>query len=156
MSDQCLPLEQPAALHLDNQLCFALYSASLMMTKAYKPLLEKLGLTYPQYLVMLILWEKDGIGLKDIAERLITESGALTPVLKRLEQQGLLTRQRIPDNERALEIKLTKEGKALQQQAFAVLQQIGLACGMELTELVRLRTELQQLRDRIATSLNAG
>ncbi|MDZ7903969.1 MAG: MarR family transcriptional regulator [Rheinheimera sp.] len=109
----------PEALRLDNQLCFALYSTSLMMTKAYKPLLDKIGLTYPQYLVMLILWQQDGIGLKDISEQLFIDSGALTPVIKRMEVMGLLTRVRPAHNERSLEISLTAQGLAVKNSGCA-------------------------------------
>ena len=80
------------ALLLDNQLCFALYSTSLLMTKVYKPLLQELGLTYPQYLAMLVLWERDGITVGEISARLLTDPGSLTPLLKRLEAEGLLNR----------------------------------------------------------------
>lgn len=142
-----------AALRLDNQLCFALYSTSLMMTKAYKPLLEKIGLTYPQYLVMLILWQQDGIGLKDIGEQLFIDSGALTPVIKRMEAMGLLTRIRPAHNERSLEISLTAQGQQLKVAATEVNQQIGLQCGIALADIQQLRDELQQLRSQIQQKL---
>ena len=102
---------------LDRQLCFSLYSASLAMTQLYKPLLEPLGLTYPQYLIMLILWEHDGVSLKDIGTKLGQKSGALTPVLKRLEQDGLVERVRDEKDERALNIRLTEKGKELRTEA---------------------------------------
>lgn len=138
-------------LLLDKQLCFALYSTSLAMTKLYKPLLEKLGLTYPQYLVMLILWERDGLALKDIAEQLHIDSGALTPVIKRLEAQGFLQRQRQPDNERTLEIALTAQGRALRDDALAIPMQLGMACGISSeTEFDQMRDQLQQLRKNLA------
>lgn len=137
-------------LKLDKQLCFALYSTSLAMTKLYKPLLEKLGLTYPQYLVMCILWERDGLALKDIAEQLHIDSGALTPVIKRLEAQGLLQRQRQPDNERTLEIALTADGRALREQAGEIPLQIGLACATSEDELHQLRDQLQRLRANLS------
>ena len=137
------------ALKLDQQLCFALYSTSLLMTKIYKPLLDKLGLTYPQYLVMLVLWEQDGLALKDIGEKLQLDSGALTPVLKRMESQGLLTRRRQPDNERTLEIALTAAGRALQLAASQVNQQLGLKCGLPMDEMAALRDELVTLRQRL-------
>lgn len=133
-------------LKLDKQLCFALYSTSLAMTKLYKPILEKLGLTYPQYLVMLILWERDGLALKDIAEQLHIDSGALTPVIKRLEAQGLLQRQRQADNERTLEIVLTADGHALREQALDIPLQIGQACATTEEDIHHLRRQLQQLR----------
>ena len=101
---------------LDRQLCFSLYSASLAMTQLYKPLLEPLGLTYPQYLIMLILWEHDGVSLKDIGAKLGQKSGALTPVLKRLEQDGRVERIRDEKDERALNIRLTEKGKALRTE----------------------------------------
>ncbi len=152
MSTHCFPLDADELLKLDNQLCFALYSASLAMTKAYKPLLENLGLTYPQYLVMLILWQQDGITLREIAERMLMDSGALTPVLKRLEQQGLVTRRRVSGNERALEICVTEQGSALKQQAAAVVLQIGSSCALELNELTSLRQQLVQLRKQLTAS----
>lgn len=143
------PALQAEALKLDNQLCFALYSASLAMTKTYKPLLEKLGLTYPQYLIMLILWQQDGLALKDIADKLFTESGALTPVLKRMQDMGLLLRSRSPQSERTLEIRLTDAGRAMRQQALQVNQTIALGCGMALGEMQQLRDQLIGLRGRL-------
>lgn len=140
----CIPGEQ--RLQLDNQLCFALYSASLAMTKSYKPLLDALDLTYPQYLVMLILWEKDGIALKDIAQKLFTESGALTPVLKRMQEMGLLLRARSAHSERTLEIRLTDKGRELQQRALKVNETVALNCGMGLEQMQQLRDQLVQLR----------
>ncbi len=138
-----------SALHLDNQLCFALYSASLAMTKSYKPLLERIGLTYPQYLVMLILWQQDGVALRDIAEKLHTESGALTPVLKRMQEMGLLIRARSPHSERTLEIRLTDAGRAMQQEALKINQHIALNCGSTLTEIEALRGQLIKLRQTL-------
>lgn len=149
MSTPCFPIDADELLKLDNQLCFALYSASLAMTKAYKPLLEQLNLTYPQYLVMLILWQQDGITLREIADRMLMDSGALTPVLKRLEQQGLITRRRVSGNERALEICVTEQGVALKQQAADVVLQIGASCALDLNELTALRQQLVQLRQRL-------
>ncbi len=143
----------PEALRLDNQLCFALYSTSLMMTKAYKPLLDKIGMTYPQYFGMLILWQQDGIGLKDISEQLFIDSGALTPVIKRMEVMGLLTRVRPAHNERSLEISLTAQGQQLKTAAAQINQQIGLQCGIALADIQHLRQELQQLRQQIQQKL---
>src|ERR1700757_2649446 len=106
----------PPAL-LDEQLCFALYSTSLAMTKAYKPLLDRLGLTYPQYLTMLILWEGDDVTVKDIAARLNLDSATVTPLLKRLESQGFIERVRGTEDERLVFIRLTKSGVALKRSA---------------------------------------
>ena len=143
----CIPGEQ--RLQLDNQLCFALYSASLAMTKSYKPLLDALDLTYPQYLVMLILWQQDGIALKDIAQKLFTESGALTPVLKRMQEMGLLLRARSPHSERTLEIRLTDKGRELKQRALKVNETVALNCGMGLEQMQQLRDQLVQLRAQL-------
>ena len=106
----------PPELLLDNQLCFALYSASLAMTKLYKPLLDALGLTYPQYLVMLSLWERDGLTVSELGERLFLDSGTLTPLLKRLEAAGLLVRLRDVQDERRVRITLTGQGRALRDR----------------------------------------
>ena len=104
-------------LQLDKQLCFALYAASRAMTQAYQPLLALLGLTYPQYLAMLVLWEQDGSSVKQLGERLHLDSGTLTPLLKRLENAGLVQRQRSSEDERSVVIWLTAAGKALEEQA---------------------------------------
>lgn len=107
-----------APLDLDRQLCFSLYRASRAVTRAYRPLLEELGLTYPQYLVMLVLWQEDGpVGLNDIGARLGLDSGTLTPLLRRLEQAGLLTRARSADDERRRLISLTPAGRDLREAA---------------------------------------
>ena len=114
-------------LALDQQLCFALYAASLAMTKAYKPLLAPLGLTYPQYLVMLVLWEGDGLGVSQLGARLALDSGTLTPLLKRLEAQALVQRLRDASDERRVRLHLTASGRALRAQAMAVPQAIACA-----------------------------
>jgi len=137
-------------LALDRQLCFALYASSLAMTKLYKPLLEPLGLTYPQYLVMLVLWEHDGLGVGEIGERLALDSGTLTPLLKRLEQAGLLTRLRDTADERRVRVALTATGRALRRRAQAVPQSIAAASGCSLGELSELTAQLQALRQRLA------
>ena len=136
-------------LALDNQLCFALYSTSLAMTQMYKSLLEPLGLTYPQYTIMLILWEQDGVPLKHIATRLGQKSGALTPVIKRMESEGLIRRNRGIEDDRALSIELTDAGRALQQQGAAVNQCIIDACGLPVHELTDLRDRLLLLKEQL-------
>src|SRR6185312_5328060 len=110
--------DQP--LRLDNQICFALYSAAHAFNRVYKPLLERLGLTYPQYLVMLVLWERDDVPLKDIGEKLFLDSGTLTPLLKRLEAAQLVRRTRSTEDERHVLIALTPQGQALREKARAV------------------------------------
>jgi len=137
-------------LALDRQLCFALYASSLAMTKLYKPLLEPLGLTYPQYLVMLVLWEHDGLAVGEIGERLALDSGTLTPLLKRLEQAGLLNRLRDAADERRVRVALAAEGRALRRRAAAVPKAIAAASGCTLGELSELTAQLQGLRRRLA------
>ncbi len=136
-------------LLLDNQLCFALYSTSLAMTKLYKPLLEALGLTYPQYLVMLVLWEGDGLTVSALGERLFLDSGTLTPLLKRLEQAGLLLRQRSAEDERRVLVSLTAEGRKLKTQAASVPRCLMEAAACPLPELKALTTQVQALRQRL-------
>lgn len=140
-------------LSVDLQLCFALYSASLSMTKTYKPLLAKLKLTYPQYLVLLVLWEKDGVPVNTICERLFSDSGTLTPLLKRLENLGLIQRQRAIEDERKVMITLTEQGKQLQTQAADVHAQIACSTGCTLTELHELNSQLISLRTNLIKNL---
>ena len=139
-----------AALLLDNQLCFALHSASLAMTKVYKPHLDKLGVTYPQYLVLLVLWERDGVTVSAIGERLFLDSGTLTPLLKRLEAQGLLSRTRDAQDERRVVIRLTEQGRALKQAAAAIPGCILGATGCAVEQVLDLARQVAQLRDRLA------
>jgi DNA-binding MarR family transcriptional regulator len=143
-------------LVLENQFCFALYSASHAMTKAYKPLLDRLGLTYPQYLVMLVLWEQDAILVKDIGARLFLDSGTLTPLLKRLEANGLVARNRDPQDERQVRISLSAEGRALRAAATTIPAQLLCASGREAVALSRLRGELSSVRDDLFKSVDAG
>ena len=139
----------PPLLQLDNQVCFALYSASLAMTKLYKPLLESIGLTYPQYLVMLVLWERDGITVSDLGERLFLDSGTLTPLLKRLEASALIARLRDVQDERRVRITLTPTGRALRERAEAIPPCVLQSTQCTIPELTALTAELKQLRDRL-------
>ncbi|GGE88405.1 MarR family winged helix-turn-helix transcriptional regulator [Massilia psychrophila] len=143
-------------LALDNQFCFALYSASHAVTRTYKPLLNRLGLTYPQYLVMLVLWEQDGILVKDIGARLFLDSGTLTPLLKRLEANGLLERRRDPRDERQVRISLMVAGRALRELAIEIPRQLLCASGKEAVTLGRLRTELSAVRDDMLRAMEGG
>ena len=137
-------------LQLDNQLCFALYSASLAMTKLYKPLLDELGLTYPQYLAMLALWEEDGQSVGQLGERLRLDSGTLTPLLKRLEAQGLVARLRAVEDERRVHVTLTAAGRKLRTRAQKVPGCLLEASQCSPAELRQITRQVQQLRDRIA------
>lgn len=144
---------------LDRQLCFALYSSSLAMTKLYKPLLAPLGLTYPQYLALLVLWETDSIGVNELGERLFLDSGTLTPLLKRMQAAGWLERERDQADERRVIVTLTPAGRALRRKAAQVPLALAQATGCGLDELVTLTARLQALRDHIVAyteSANAG
>ena len=139
-----------AWLALDKQLCFALYSASLAMTKVYKPLLAPLGLTYPQYLVMLALWEDDAQSVSALGDRLALDSGTLTPLLKRLESQGQLSRERDSVDERRVIVRLTAAGRHLKVAARSVPPQIARSTGCELGEIVELTRQLTAVRDALS------
>jgi len=136
-------------LKLDRQLCFALYSASLAMTKMYKPLLDPLNLTYPQYLAMLVLWEGDGITVSDLGQRLQLDSGTLTPLLKRLEASGYVQRQRDNVDERRVLVLLSPAGRALKARAAKVPAHVACAAHCNLDELSTLTQRLKKLRDEI-------
>jgi len=138
-----------AALQLDHQLCFALYSASLAMTKLYKPLLAPLGLTYPQYLALLCLWESDGVTVSHLGERLQLDSGTLTPLLKRMEAAGWLRRERSAEDERRVLVWLTPAGQALKTQARAIPQCVLQAAECSLRDIQTLTTQVRALRDRV-------
>lgn len=137
-------------LHLDHQVCFALYSASLTMTRLYQPLLAELGLTYPQYIALLALWERDGVTVSELGERLFLDSGTLTPLLKRLEASGLVARLRDADDERRVRITLTPEGRALRRRAKAVPHCVLERSQCTVPELQGLTEQLTALRDRLA------
>jgi MarR family transcriptional regulator, organic hydroperoxide resistance regulator len=138
-----------AMLLLDNQLCFALYSTSLAMTKLYKPLLDELGLTYPQYLTMLVLWEQDGLTVSELGQRLYLDSGTLTPLLKRLEVSGLISRIRAVEDERRVHITLTAAGRKLKAQAAKIPGCILSASQCSIPELIALTQQVQALRQRL-------
>jgi DNA-binding MarR family transcriptional regulator len=144
-----MPNKTDAMLKLDNQLCFALYSTSLAMTKLYKPLLDELGLTYPQYLAMLVLWEQDGLMVSEIGERLYLDSGTLTPLLKRLESAGLISRIRAVEDERRVHITLTAAGRKLKAKAAKIPDCILTAAQCPVPELMALTQQVQALRQRL-------
>ena len=132
-------------LLLDNQLCFALYAASHAIKKAYRPQLDELGLTYPQYLILLVLWREDSLKVSDIGSRLHLDSGTLTPVLKRLESVGLVTRARRAQDEREVEISLTPEGRRMRERALPVRREIVRQLKMSETAIGALRGELNAM-----------
>jgi DNA-binding MarR family transcriptional regulator len=134
------------ALKLGDFICFSLYSASHAFTRVYKPLLDRLGLTYPQYLVMVLLWEKDGQTVGQIGEQLFLESSTLTPLLKRLETAGHVRRERNPADERQVLIRLTDTGRGLKDQTIDFFDHLMEAVGMSVEELTELRANIQALR----------
>ncbi|MBD8556244.1 MarR family transcriptional regulator [Rhizobium sp. CFBP 8762] len=142
----------PATVAVDQQLCFAVYSAAHAFNRAYKPLLEKLGLTYPQYLVLLVLWQGDGITVKAIGDVLGLDSGTLSPLLKRLEATGLISRNRDGKDERQVFIVLTDKGRALEADAANVFTDIGLATGCSQQQVDDLRSSLQTLSHNLASA----
>jgi len=145
MSPKTTPARTEAgdALRLDRQLCFALYAASGLVTRAYRPLLEPLGLTYPQYLVMLVLWERAPRTVGELGAELGLDSGTLTPLLKRMESAGLVRRERDPSDERRVQITLTEAGGALHDRALAIPETLACALALDPAELGDLRATLQ-------------
>ena len=145
-------------IRLDQQLCFALYHASRALIRAYGPLLEPLGLTYPQYLVLLVLWAEKTVSVKELGQRLALDSGTLTPLLKRLEQSGLVSRRRDPADERVVQIEITAQGRDLQAKARNVPVELVCRLGMDMGDeqerlrFARLRQELVELAERIERS----
>lgn len=146
-----LTKQDSAMLKLDKQLCFALYSTSLAMTRLYKPLLDAMGITYPQYLALLVLWEHDGLTVSALGEQLFLDSGTLTPLLKRMETAGLITRLRAAQDERRVHITLTAAGQQLKAQAASIPACILGAAQCPISEVMALTQQLQALRQRLAT-----
>ncbi|MQA60188.1 MAG: MarR family transcriptional regulator [Actinophytocola sp.] len=143
-------------LQLDRQVCFALYSASRAVTQLYRPLLDALGLTYPQYLVMLVLWEHGPTTVKDLGEALELDSGTLSPLLKRLESAGMVLRRRRATDERSVEVDVTEKGAALRTRAAGVPRTIACATGLDAAGLTELRRILTTLTETVGeTQLTA-
>ena len=140
-------------LLLGNQLCFAVYSTAHAFNRFYKPLLDRLGLTYPQYLALLVLWEQDGVAVKEIGERLYLDSGTLTPLLKRMEAAGLVKRTRSTEDERQVLIALTPQGQALKENARSLPLSILAASECSVAELAALKKEVESLRDKLNAAL---
>jgi DNA-binding MarR family transcriptional regulator len=140
-------MKAEALLQLDNQLCFSLYAASRMVTKLYQPLLEKLDITYPQYLILLVLWEDDALTVNEIGKKLMLETNTLTPLLKRMEAKSIVKRTRSKIDERQVIIKLTDKGDSLKQQALCIPAELleGVADQFPLERIVRLQSDLKAL-----------
>lgn len=144
-----LPPTAEDLLKIDHFMCFALYSAGHAFTRLYKPLLDPLGLTYPQFLVMVTLWEKDDRTVSEIGDTLLLESSTLTPLLKRLETAGMVRRTRDREDERVVRIQLTEKGAALKQKAVGIPQAIGCATNLSIPEVMKLTGEIKALRAKL-------
>jgi DNA-binding MarR family transcriptional regulator len=145
-----------APLRLDQHLCFALYSANRAMTAAYRPVLTELNLTYPQYLVLLVLWEEGAVTVGRLGERLHLDSGTLSPLLKRLETNGFLERRRSRTDERQVRIELTESGRALERRAQCIPEQMFAATGLTVEDAERLRDAVRQLSDVLMAGTEAS
>jgi MarR family transcriptional regulator, organic hydroperoxide resistance regulator len=145
-------ITDPPDLTLDEALCFALYSASRALTSFYRPRLDELGITYPQYLVLLALWERDGVTVGGLAERLRLDYGTLSPLLKRLQAAGLITRERRADDERSVTISLTEPGRALHTRADCIPAEVFAATGLDAESFEGLRETLQRLTAAVSAS----
>jgi MarR family transcriptional regulator, organic hydroperoxide resistance regulator len=146
----------PWSMVLDDQMCFALYAASRAVTGLYRPLLDALGLTYPQYLVLLVLWDRGSVPVKELGAALQLDYGTLTPLLKRLEAHGLLRRERRADDERSVQITLTPEGTALRERARSVPTFIGSSMGLSPAEFESLRASLRRLTENVTGAASSG
>jgi DNA-binding MarR family transcriptional regulator len=151
-----MPDTPQPSVELDDQLCFALYAASRAVTARYRPMLDKMGLTYPQYLVMMLLWETDGQTVGQLGNRLALDSGTLSPLLKRLTAAGLVTRHRRVDDERSVSIALTEAGRSLQSQAFDVSKEMIGALGLTIAEFDHLKAELRDLTEKVTSDGNSS
>jgi len=140
---------------LDRLLCFGVYSTGLAFNRVYKPLLDRLGLTYPQYLVMVVLWQRDGQTVGELGDQLFLESNTLTPLIKRLEAAGYLTRRRDTADERVVRVFLTEAGRDLAGEAACVPDQILAACGITQEQLGELQSTLLTLRHNLRASAGA-
>jgi DNA-binding MarR family transcriptional regulator len=142
----------PVPLPLDQQLCFSLYAASMAVGRAYKPLLDELGITYPQYLVLHALWEQDGRSVGAIAERLALESSTITPLVKRMEAANLVERRRNPDDERQVQVFLTEAGHALRTHCGCLAERLLERSRLSIDQLAALNQQVQALRDALVAS----
>jgi len=142
-------MDSDELLKLDNQICFAVYACSREITKLYHPMLQPLGLTYTQYITLLALWEKDGVTVKELGDRLYLDSGTLTPLLKKLENSGYLTRTRDPGDERTVRIELTARGRTLQRQACTLPEKLFAQVGVTAEEVANIHRQMTELLRRI-------
>ncbi len=140
-------------LKLENQLCFPVYAASRLIVREYTPYLDKLGITYPQYLVLMILWEKDGYAVNDIAQKLILNTNTITPLLKRMEKMDIVAREKSDEDERKVIVRLTEKGKSMREEAAKIPEQLAVKLmngSLELDDLIRLKEHLGVIIDMLA------
>ncbi len=149
---ETLPTNAAASLKLSSQLCFVTYSAAQAFTRVYRQLLDPLGLTYPQYLVLLVLWEQDGLTVKEIGQRLFLDSGTLTPLLKRLQAASIVERTRDTDDERLVRITLTRKGRDLQGPVKQAWDEVVCSVGLAPDEFEVLKAQITRLRDTLHAS----
>jgi DNA-binding MarR family transcriptional regulator len=150
------PVTDPDPIPLDGQLCFTIYGAAMEINRTYKPILDRLGITYPQYLVLSVLWEADGQTIGAIAERLALEPSTITPLVKRLELAGFLGRLRNPADERQVQVRLTEKGRDMRAKTACLTQELLSRSGMKVEEIIALNRQVQALRDALAAELAAA
>lgn len=143
-------MEINESFKLENQLCFPLYAASRLVTKCYQPVLDSLGITYPQYLVLMVLWETDSVSLSVLSQKLMLQSNTLTPLLKRMQETGLIERVRSLKDERSIVISLTKKGAALKEKAPVLRTQLGDNLGLNMEEMIQLKSLLDKVIKNLA------
>jgi len=142
-------MENSKSLQLENQICFPLYVIAKEITGLYRPFLDEIDITYAQYLVMMVLWENDGLAVNHIGEKLFLDSGTLTPLLKRLESKGIIDRKRKKEDERVVEVFLTEAGKQLKQKACEIPGKIQNKIGVETEDLLHLKETVQKILNKI-------
>lgn len=145
----------PLLPDVSEMLCFSIYSAEHAFTQLYRPLLDRLNLTYPQFLVMVTLWRRDGQAVKELGKTLFLDSSTLTPLLKRMEAAGLVTRTRNPKDEREVQLHLTAQGRALQSQAADVMQCVEQAVGLDGTTVEAIKTSIDAIRDSLHKKMSS-
>ena len=142
-------MDKDEALKLENQICFPLYAASRMLTRAYQPLLAKLNITYPQYLVLMVLWEKDGITVNDITQKLYLNTNTITPLLQRMEKSDILQRKRSKKDERQVLVHLTEKGNQMKEMAYCIPEEIFTKMQIPLEEMFKMKEMLNSLIDHL-------
>jgi DNA-binding MarR family transcriptional regulator len=143
-------LTDAPTLPLDEQLCFSIYATGIAINRAYKPMLDALGVTYTQYLALSTLWEHDGLSISAIADRLVLEPSTITPAVKRLESAGFLTRKRSAADERSVEVRLTQKGKELHAKTGCLTESLLRRSGFTIPEMIELNRQVQRLRDGLS------